>query len=95
MKKMKIEVLYFAELKEITKKDKQVFEIDKNLKDLVANLFNEYPNLKNILWDFKNKTLKSSIKIALNDEIITQNNIITLALKEGDSLAFLLPLSGG
>jgi MoaD family protein len=92
---MKIEVLYFADIKDITGKDKEIYEVNQNLKDLIELMFNKYNSIKKLLWEDNKNTLKKSIRIAINDEIVSNNDLLNLNLSEGDKLAFLLPLSGG
>lgn len=93
---MNVEVLYFAEFKDITGKDKEICEINNNLQDLIDLLFNKYHPVKKLLWDDNLNYLKNSIRIAINDEfVINQNDLLTIHLSDGDRIVFLLPLSGG
>ena len=92
---MKIEVLYFAEFKDITGKEKEVCDIKDNLKDLLDLLFNKYNPVKKLLWDETSNYFKNSIRLAINDEITNQEDLLNIPLSDGDRVAFLLPLSGG
>ncbi|TFF95684.1 MAG: MoaD/ThiS family protein [Promethearchaeota archaeon] len=93
---MTIEVLYFAELKEITGKEKEVLPLkDITIKELLKVLFGEYPQLKNLLWDEESEDIAQSISIAINHQIKKRNTTQEIILKEGSTLAFLLPISGG
>jgi len=93
---MTVEVLYFAELKDITKKNKELFEISSsNIKELIEILFNKYRPLKNLLWDATSKKLRKSISIAINDALISLDDKLSYSLRNGDKIAFLLPMSGG
>ena len=93
---MKIEVLFFADLKDITKKEKDIIEINKNsLTELLKEIFQKYNSLKKILWDDLNKIIKSTISVAINEKIINNNSKHSLKLSDGDRVAFLLSVSGG
>ena len=93
---MKVEILYFAELKEITGKDKESFSLnDSKLLELINALFIKYDSIKKLIWEENKKKLKKNVSIVLNDEIVNHNNKLSIKLSEGDKIAFLLPLSGG
>ncbi len=92
---MKVEVLFFADLKDITGKDKETCEISHNLKDLIELLFDKYVLIKNLIWDENSNYFKTSIRLAKNNEIINEEDLMNLPLSDGDKIAFLLPLSGG
>ncbi len=93
---MKIEVLYFADFKDIIGKDKEIYELnDSSLKDFVNLLFNKYPSIKDLIWEDYTDNIKRSVKIAINDEIVFSEKLLNIKLSEGDRLAFILPISGG
>lgn len=93
---MTVEILYFAELKEITKKATETFTLANNdLKELLFLLFEKYHIFKTILWNEASENLKSNISIAINDVIVQIDNKLSLSLSDGDKIAFLLPMSGG
>ena len=93
---MAINVLYFAELKEATQKDKESFDLDNSsVKELIDLLFKKYHSLKNYLWDNDLENLKSNISIALNDKVVQIEDKLSISLSSGDKVAFLLPMSGG
>lgn len=92
---MNVEILYFAEFKEITKKDKEYFDSVDNLKDLIIKLNNKYPNIKKLIWDERAKKLRNSISIVLNHEAAHNVDLSKTLLSDGDKVAFLLPISGG
>ncbi len=96
---MPIEVLYFAELKDITKKPKELFnEPISNMKELLALLFKTYNSLRNVIWDGDSDNLCSNVSIAVNDVLVPQmdnEDKLSLSLSDGDKIAFLLPISGG
>ena len=96
MYRMAVSVLYFAELKEATKKDEESFALENsNVKELINLLFEKYNSLKNIIWDDNSKNLRSNVSIALNDTIVQNDDKLSLSLSSGDKIAFLLPMSGG
>ena len=93
---MKIEVLYFADLKDITGKDKETLNLKQNkLFELVDLLFEKYHPIKNLIWDDNRSSLRDMISIAINDSIIHEKNKLSINLSDGDKIAFLLPVSGG
>ena len=93
---MTVEVLYFAEFKEITGIDRESFILDnKNLQELVIALINKYSHIKNLIWDENNQTLKNRISIAINNTILHNKEKLSKELSDGDKVAFLLPVSGG
>ncbi|MCK4369463.1 MAG: MoaD/ThiS family protein [Candidatus Lokiarchaeota archaeon] len=92
---MIVEVLYFAEFKEITGNEKEKFEIlDSNLAVLLKILFDKY-KLRNLIWDEKNQKIHSLISIIINNQAIHEKDPSLINLKDGDTIAFLLPVSGG
>ncbi len=93
---MKVQVLYFADFKDITGKDKKSFDLNKkNLTELVNLLLEKYEPIKNLIWDDKNQSLKRIISIAINDNLVQKKNQLSVSLSDGDKVAFLLPISGG
>jgi len=93
---MKVEVLYFANFKDITEKDREFLELKGNtVEELTSKLFNKYDPIKNLIWDEEIKSLKVDISIVLNDKLITDKNKGKVALVDGDKVAFLLPFAGG
>jgi MoaD family protein len=92
---MIVEVLYFAEFKDITSKEKEKFELsDRNLLELLNLLFEKY-NLKNIIWDQKSQKIHNLISIIINNQSIHEKDPSLISLNDGDTIAFLLPVSGG
>ena len=92
---MIVEVLYFAEFKDITSKEKEKFEINENLEDLLDLLFKKYESLRNLIWDEKTQKIHSLISIIINNQAIHEKNPLKINLKDGNTIAFLLPVSGG
>ncbi len=93
---MKVEILYFADFKDITGKDREFLELDENTVDgLTLKIFSMYNPLKNLIWDDEIKNLKGNISIVINDKLITGKNKGKIELLDGDKVAFLLPFAGG
>lgn len=92
---MIIEVLYFAEFKDITGKEKEKFDLSgSTLEGLLSLLFDKY-ELKKLIWDEKNQEIHSLISIIINNQAIHKKDPSLINLKDGDIIAFLLPVSGG
>jgi len=93
---MKIEVLYFANFKDITGKDREFLELKENtVEGLTSKIFSKYKPIKNLIWDDEIKNLKGNISIVINDKLITDKNKGNMVLIDGDKVAFLLPFAGG
>jgi len=92
---MIVEVLYFAEFKDITSKEKENLEIDENLDDLLNLLFKRYSSFRNLVWDEKSQKIHNLISIIINNQAIHEKDPLKINLKDGDKIAFLLPVSGG
>lgn len=92
---MIVEVLYFAEFKEIAGKEKEEFELShSSLEGLLNLLFKKY-NLKNLIWDEKNQKIHNLISIIINNQAVHEKDPSLINLNDGDTIAFLLPVSGG
>ena len=82
-----VEVLYFANIRDITEKISENISPQNNtVRELVQQLIKIYP---------KNSSLKSGISIAINHKMIPKNEYESLKLLESDTIAFLTPVSGG
>ena len=93
---MKVEVIYFANFKDITGKDREFLELKENtVEGLSSKLFSKYNPIKNLMWDDEIQSLKGNISIVINDKLITDKNKGKMALVDGDKVAFLLPFAGG
>jgi len=93
---MKVEILYFADFKDITRKAREFLEIKENtLEGLTSELFSKYNSMKNLIWDDEIKNLKGNISIVINDKLMTDKNKGKMKLIDGDKVAFLLPFAGG
>ncbi len=77
---MKINVLFFGVLTDITGKDTLLFEDIADTDQLNAKISDEYPGIKSV-----------SYRLAVNQEIIDVNTI----LDNGDEVAFMPPFAGG
>ncbi len=76
---MKVKVLYFAHIRDITKKDSEIIDCN-NMDDLKEIIFNKYPEIKN----------ENDLLISINDEYYSNQKI-----NENDVIAFFPPVSGG
>ena len=93
---MNIEVLYFADFKDITGKDREFFELKENtVEGLTSTILSKYNPIKNLIWNDELKNLKENITIVINDKLITDKNKGKMKLRDGDKVAFLLPFAGG
>ncbi len=93
---MIVEVLYFAEFKDITRKEKEKLELtNHNLKELIDVLLKKYSGLRELIWDEKFQKLSDSISVIINNQPFHGANISSKKLNDGDTIAFLLPVSGG
>ncbi len=93
---IRVKLLYFSELKEITHKAEEYLELSNDsLKILVDLLIIKYPQIKNIIWNEKAKDLNDNISIIINHEIPREVKAQNFHLKNNDVIAFLLPVAGG
>jgi len=93
---MKVEILYFADFKDITGKERELIELEDNtVAGLTSKIFSKYNPIKNLIWDDEIKNLKENISIVINDKLITDKNKGKMKLIDGDKVAFLLPFAGG
>lgn len=92
-----VKLLYFAEFKLITKKEKESFNLkgDKTVRELVHKLIEKYPKMENLLLSNHSEKLKNSISISVNHSIVKRDDPMSLQLKNDDVISFLLPVSGG
>ena len=83
--KIRVTVLYFAQIHETTRKKQEIMELSTNtsIKDLVSIILTRYPNIKNI----------KNVKISINYHIVNSNS--NPILKNDDEVALLPPISGG
>ena len=81
---MKVNIRYFAMLRDITKKDAEQLELNEgqNIEKIQNHLFEKYPKLSEF-----NKT----VSFALNGEYARPD----MAVYDGDELALLPPIAGG
>ena len=79
-------IRYFAWIKDITKKDEEIIDINhpKTLEELKGYLVNIYPELKKHF-------LQDVLRFAVNQEYVSEN----LNLKPIDEIAIFPPVSGG
>jgi sulfur-carrier protein len=85
MPKIRVTVLYFAQIHETTRKKQEIIELSTNtsVKDLISIILTKHPNIKNI----------RNVKISVNCHIVNTNS--NPILKNDDEVALLPPISGG
>ncbi len=93
---MNVEVLYFADFKDITGKNREFLELKEDtIEGLISKILSKYNLIKNLIWNEEIKNLKENISIVINDKLITDKNKGKMNLRDGDKVAFLLPFAGG
>ena len=92
---MIVEILFFAEFKDITGKEKEKFEISGSNLDALLNILFEKYKLRSIIWDEKNQKIHNLISIIINNQAIHEKDPLLIDISDGDTIAFLLPVSGG
>jgi len=82
--KSKVLVKFFASARDIVGKKDLKMEIEKNcrVKDVMENIFKEYPELKK---------LEDQLLISVNKDRTAKDEI----LKDGDEIAVMPPVTGG
>jgi len=90
-----VEVLYFAEFKVITGKEREEIILSEfTLEGLLKILFKKY-KIRNLIWDEKNHKIQNLISIIINNQAIHEKNPSLVNLNNNDTIAFLMPVSGG
>ena len=84
---VKVNVLFFAKVRELTNRSSVQLEITSklSLKNLIDQVIFQYPSLE---------VLKENLIIALNQNYVNDLSEI-LVLKENDEIALIPPISGG
>ncbi len=91
-----VNILYFAELKEITKKESEKLElVNGELKELIDLIVKKYPGIQDLIWDKKTQNLSNTISTIINNQAIHTKAPLLKKLNDADTVAFLLPVSGG
>lgn len=85
MLKIRVTVLYFAQIHETTRKKQETIELATNtsIKDFMSIILTRYPNIKKI----------KNVKISVNHHIVNSNS--NAILNNNDEVALLPPISGG
>ena len=65
-------------------------EIKQGLDLLIENY-----KLKDLIWDEKNQKIRDLITVIINNQAIHEKDPSLINLNDGDTIAFLLPVSGG
>jgi len=86
-RKIKVSLLFFAKIREITGKTSTDFLVDKLLtsSELINQIFEQYPELK---------PLEKNLIIAVN-QVYINNFEEVINFKENDEIALIPPISGG
>ena len=93
---MYIDILYFAEFKDLTGKENEQFELKQgNLKEMLDILFKKYNTTQKLIWDEKSQKIHNIISVIINNQPVHEKDPSLVTLKDGDKVAFLLPVSGG
>ena len=94
---MFVKVIYFAELKGITGKEKEKVKLKNNhLKELINLLIQKYgKKIQNLIWDEKAQVISSLISIIINNQAIHERDPSLIYLNDGDVIVFLMPVVGG
>ena len=94
---MIVEVLYFAEFKDITGKEREKLELsNSHLKEVVKLLSKKYGDrIHNLIWDEHIQKIHNLISIIINNQPIHEKDPSVINLSDGDTIAFLMPVSGG
>ena len=78
---MRVTVLYFARVRDITGKSEESLTINRgSMDELMETIFSVYPDLRNI----------NNLLISVNNEYYSG-----LPLRDGDKVSFFPPVSGG
>ncbi|MFW9876747.1 MAG: MoaD/ThiS family protein [Candidatus Thorarchaeota archaeon] len=94
---MIVEVLYFAEFRDITGRERETFEIsNSHLLEVVQILSKKYGfRIQNLIWDENVQKIHNVISIVINNQPIHEKDASIINLSDGDTIAFLMPVSGG
>jgi len=97
---LKVKVLFFTSLREITGKKEEVFELtvkDKVTINMILKLLNEQYSTPFVeyVYDPKTQQVRGFLQFLINGKSISHNNVIETKLNDGDVLAILPPVGGG
>ena len=51
--------------------------------------------MQELLWDSKTESINNNVSVIVNNKPIHGEHILSASLKDGDEIAFLLPVFGG
>jgi len=91
---MKIKVMLFAQLRDATGKPNIEVELngEVTLMELLRKVVDEYPQLRNLVFEKDGWTLKKSYQVLVSGETVADLN---RTLRGGDVVAILPPVAGG
>ncbi len=97
---LKVKVLFFTSLREITGKKEEVFELtvkDKVTINMILKLLKEQYStpFAEYVYDPKTQQVRGFLQFLINGKSISHNNVIETKLNDGDVLAILPPVGGG
>jgi len=93
-KNKEITIFIPTPLRTFTDNQKNVTVTGENIDNALRSLIEQYPKLKNHLFDDKG-SLRNFVNVYLNDEDIRYLNKEEVILQEGDSLAIVPSIAGG
>jgi molybdopterin synthase sulfur carrier subunit len=79
---MGLTVLYFAKARQIMGSSREAFDLYPNVQELLDRIVQVHPSLASVL---------STCAVAVNERYADRNQ----ALKDGDTIAIIPPVSGG
>ncbi|KKM92903.1 hypothetical protein LCGC14_1213850, partial [marine sediment metagenome] len=86
---IKINILYFAEFRDITGKEREKIELSNNhIKELVSQLIKKY-NIQHLLWDEAAQKVQNNISIIINNEPVYETDPLLIKVNDGDTITFL------
>ncbi len=93
---VKIKFLAFAMIREIIGEKETVLELPNGstIKDLVTTLVKQWPRLKKHVMNEQDE-LDNHFTVVVNENVIQDDEIKSVILKEGDVVALIPPIAGG
>ena len=90
---MKVKVYYHASFSDITGREEEILQAEcLNLEELFHNLRTRYgKEFQELLFDQKSGNISPGVVVFVNSLLTSPHTL----LKDGDEVAFLMPLAGG